>query len=95
MLTNNEMQKTSNELKKNFEILDYPVEKILADTKLSATEFDRVLNMNNPNPSHVWMIRDYLEDMLEKEKKEMFPFSKIANHKANRWFRYETPWREK
>lgn len=39
------------------------------------------------------MLRDYLEDMLKKEGKEVYPFSRSASHSANRWYLYETPWR--
>ncbi|HGC9639477.1 TPA: DUF2316 family protein [Streptococcus agalactiae] len=39
------------------------------------------------------MLRDYLEDMLKKEGKEVYPFSRLASHSANRWYLYETPWR--
>lgn len=39
------------------------------------------------------MLRDYLEDMLKKEDKEVYPFSRLASHSANRWYPYETPWR--
>ena len=49
--------------------------------------------MDNPELGHVWMVRDYLEDKLKEQGTEVYPFSRLADHSANRWFPYETPWR--
>ena len=49
--------------------------------------------MDNPEPGYVWMVRDYLEDKLKEQGTEVYPFSRLADHSANRWFPYDTPWR--
>lgn len=49
--------------------------------------------MENPNTAYVWKVRDYLEDMLKREGKEVYPWSKMAHYSANRWFSYDTPGR--
>lgn len=95
MLTSTEMENTANELQENFKRLDMDLETVLADLLISEDEFNRVLTMNCPNPSDVWMVRDYLEDKLKEKGIEMYPFSKLADHKRNKWFSYSTPWRNK
>lgn len=95
MLTAREMKVTALELQENFKRLGYPVKQIEADTELSSKEINDVLEMSSPNPSHVWMIREYLEDMLIKEGKDIYPFSKLADKRVNLWFSYSTPWRNK
>jgi len=41
------------------------------------------------------MVREYLEDKLNEKGIEMYPFAKMADRSINKWFRYETPWRNK
>lgn len=93
MLTRQEVIHTAQELQENYRRLAYPEERVLADTKLSSRQLQRVLQVNGADPGHVWMVRDYLEEMLQKEGKEVYPFSRLADHSANRWFSYEKPWK--
>lgn len=93
MLTRQETINTAKELQENYKRLAYPKERVLADTQLSARELEAILTMSGANPGHVWMFRDYLEDMLAKEGIPLYPFSRLADHSANRWFSYDTPWR--
>ena len=93
MLTAKETQNTKAELQENYRRLGYPLSRVLADTGLSERQVQAVLEMSGANPSHVWMMRDYLEDMLRAEGKEIYPWTRLADHSANRWFHYETPWR--
>lgn len=94
MLTPDEVRATRAELQENYRRLAPKREDVLADTLLSSEELDRVLEMNDPDPSDVWMMRDYLEDKLGEAGIEIFPWSRLADHAANRWFPYDTPWRD-
>ncbi|MCZ3622904.1 DUF2316 family protein [Lactobacillus mulieris] len=93
MLTAEERKNTKYELNENFRRLNYSKERVCKDTQLTLQELDAVLDMSNPNPAYVWKVRDYLEDMLKKAGQEVYPWSKMANHSANHWFNYDTPWR--
>lgn len=93
MLTQEEIRNTRIELQENYKRLGYSDEKICADTRMSPQELYRVLEMDRPAPGNVWKLRDYLEDMLSLEKKEIYPFSRLADHSANLWYSYDTPWR--
>ena len=95
MLTPIEMRNTAKELQENFKRLNEDLETVLSDLKISKVKLEKVLTMNHPDPSDVWMVRDYLEDKLRERGIEMYPFSRLADHKANRWYSYETPWRKK
>lgn len=95
MLTTTEIKNTRNELQENYKRLGYSDEKICADTQMTPEELHRVLDMNKPYPGNVWKLRDYLEDMLAREERELYPFSRLADHKANLWYFYDTPWRTK
>lgn len=95
MLTPREKANTAKELQENYRRLPFDRERVLRDLDMSEAELECVLSMRNPDPSNVWMVRDYLEDMLEQEGIEMYPFSRLADHAANKWFHYETPWRKR
>lgn len=95
MLTSIQTRNTAKELQENFKRLNMDPETVLADLEISKEELERVLTMNRPNPSYVWMVRDYLEDKLTERGIEMYPFSRLADHSANRWYAYDTPWRKK
>ncbi|KXT85735.1 DUF2316 family protein [Streptococcus panodentis] len=94
MLNRSERQHTAAELQENYRRLGYPEERVRADLGLSAKELAAVLDMQGPDPAHVWMLRDYLEDMLIREGRPVYPFSKLANPSVNRWYRYDRPWRK-
>lgn len=66
---------------------------VLRDIRISGSELQEVLQMKNANPGQVWMVRDYLGDKLAEKGIEMYPFSRLADHSANHWFSYKTPWR--
>ena len=91
MLTKQEELNTAHELQENFSRLNSDLPTILNDLQISEEELNQILNMDNPEPGHVWMVRDYLEDKLKEQGTEVYPFSRLADHSANRWF--NTPWR--
>lgn len=93
MLTRQETINTAHEVQENYRRLGYDQARVLADTELSAKKLKAVLLVKGDNPGDVWMVRDYLEEMLIKEGKEGYPFSRLADHSANRWFAYDKPWR--
>lgn len=94
MLTQMEIEKTREELQENYRRLAMDEKDVLRDLGISSRELRAVLNMNRPNPSQAWMVRDYLEDKLVEKGVEMYPFSRLADHRANLWYSYETPWRK-
>lgn len=94
MLTPMQTRNTARELQENFKRLNADLKTVLADIQISEDELNRVLTMNHPNPSYVWMVRDYLEDKLKERGIKMYPFSRLAHHEANKWYSYETPWRK-
>lgn len=93
MLTIQEIKDTTFELQENFRRLNYPIKQVAKDLQLNISEVESLLSLDITYPGDVWMLRDYLEDMLKKEGKEVYPFSRLASHSANRWYPYETPWR--
>ncbi len=95
MLTPREVQNTRQELQENFRRLGYDLDRVSQETELSKAAIQAVLIMDHPQPGDVWQVRDYLEDMLVQSGQAVYPWSKLANHSANRWFAYRTPWREK
>ena len=94
MLTPIQTMNTRKELQENYKRLGYPDEQVCKEAELSLDELQRTLEMKNPYPGNVWKLRDYLEDMLKKEGKDIFPWSRLANHGANLWYPYDTPWRK-
>ncbi|HEO2429659.1 TPA: DUF2316 family protein [Streptococcus agalactiae] len=93
MLTIQEIKDTTFELQENFRRLNYPIKQVTKDLQLNISEVESLLSLDITYPGDVWMLKDYLEDMLKKEGKEVYPFSRLASHSANRWYPYETPWR--
>ena len=75
MLTASEMQATRQELAENFDRLSRDKATVAADLNIKLEELEAVLAMEQPNPSHVWMLREYLEDMLMVQRKAVFPFT--------------------
>lgn len=94
ILTPIQIRNTREELRENYRRLNAGEAEVLRDLEISAEELHAVLSMDHPNPSHVWMVRDYLEDRLRGKGVEMYPFSRLADHSVNRWYAYDTPWRK-
>ena len=94
-VTPTEIKNTRKELQENYRRLGYDLAKVSRETELSESAVQVVLEMADPNPDDVWQVRDYLEDMLIQAGKEVYPWSRLADHSANRWFAYQTPWRGK
>ena len=93
MLTRQETLATKAELAENFNRLGYDFAQVAKDLEISQEDLQAVLDMSYPDSAHVWMLRDYLEDMLLAQGSEVYPFSRLANYSVNRWFSYERPWR--
>lgn len=94
MLNRKETNDTKNELQENYRRLGYSEQKVADDLRISTEELADVLEMVSPNPGHVWMLREYLEDKLTEENIEMMPFTKLADPRVNLWYPYDTPWRK-
>lgn len=84
MLTIQEIKDTTFELQENFRRLNYPIKQVAKDLQLNISEVESLLSLDVTYPGDVWMLRDYLEDMLKKEGKEVYTFSRLASHSANR-----------
>ncbi|HEO8748473.1 TPA: DUF2316 family protein, partial [Streptococcus agalactiae] len=82
MLTIQEIKDTTFELQENFRRLNYPIKQVTKDLQLNISEVESLLSLDITYPGDVWMLRDYLEDMLKKEGKEVYPFSRLASHSA-------------
>ncbi|KXT78589.1 DUF2316 family protein [Streptococcus sp. DD13] len=95
MLTREETLATKAELEENFRRLGFKHARVAREMGISQSELADVLAMSRPNPAHVWMLRDYLEDQLIQRGLEVYPYSKLAQHSANQWFHYDRPWRQK
>ena len=94
MLTREQTINTRNELQENYRRLGAPEDEVLRDLGISSEELHKVLNMTDPYPGNVWMVRDYLEDKLKEKGIAMMPFTRLADHSANHWYPYETLWRK-
>ncbi len=94
MLTHAQIENTQKELQENYRRLGMSEEDVLKDLGISKQELLNVLNMEQPYPGNVWMVRDYLEDKLIEKGIEMMPFSSLSDHSVNHWYPYETPWRK-
>lgn len=94
MLTPLETMNTRDELQENYERFGESEDEVLRDLQISSDELHAILNMDDPYPGNVWMMRDYLEDKLTEKGIPMKPWSRLANHSANHWYPYETPWRD-
>lgn len=95
MLTPLQIRNTRKELQENYKRLGADEEEVLKDIEISRADLYAVLNMDHPNPGYVWMVRDYLEDKLKEKGIPMMPFSRLADHSANHWYSYDTPWRSR
>lgn len=93
MLTPLQTVRTRNELQENYKRLGEPEDEVLKDVQISREELHKVLNMTNPYPGNVWKVRDYLEDKLTEKGIPMKSWSRLADHSANHWYPYDTPWR--
>lgn len=94
MLTPLQTIRTRNELQENYKRLGEPEDEVLKDVRISREELHNVLNMTHPYPGNVWKVRDYLEDRLTEKGIAMKPWSRLADHSANHWYSYDTPWRD-
>lgn len=94
MLTKEETAATRQELQENFTRLSRTKEAVARDLEISLENLEAVLAMKRPNPAHVWMLREYLEEQLLVEGKTVYPFTKLADPSVNHWYSYSRPWRE-
>lgn len=95
MLSRTETKNTAYELQENYRRLGYPASRVARDTEMTEGELADTLRVRGADPGRVWELRDYLEDMLNAEGIELYPFSRLADHSANHWYYYETPWRDR
>lgn len=73
MLTPLETMNTRDELQENYERLGESEDEVLRDLQISSDELHAILNMDDPYPGNVWMMRDYLEDKLTEKGIPMKP----------------------
>lgn len=77
------------ELETNMQLSGLTASELAERLGISADDVTRSLAMDNPNPLHVWMVRDALETAVREAGKEPVPYSSMteANRKkAAEWF---------
>ena len=85
-LTAEQNIQTSRELRANLEISGLTLDQIAEALDLAREQVEDALAMNDAvNPTHAWMLRDYLIEVIENEDKTPVPFTVL---KVNRFFPY-------
>lgn len=85
-----QMKVVSEELYRNYELLNGDENVILADLEFTPKQLHDSLDMNgSSNGYDVWKLRDYLIEKLKEQGKEPYPFSIL---KENLWFPYRKTW---
>lgn len=83
-------QITAHELQINFHNLVIDKEQILNDLKFTSEQLEFALKVSGrTNGYDVWKLRDYLEEKLQEQGREVYPFSIL---KQNIWFPYQKTW---
>ena len=95
MLSFNERMGARKELQENFKRLDMNERAVLAELHISGYELHAVLNMKNEDPALVWIVKDYLEDKLTSQGKEVYPFATFDSYRGTSWYdTYATSWKK-
>lgn len=84
----NEQQRetTRQELQANFELTGFTTDQVRADLDMTADELAAAFAVEpGSNGTHVWRLRDYLQQTLEDQGKEPVPFTVLT---VNRYFPY-------
>lgn len=94
MLTTEEKRMTARQLRENYKRLGWEEDKVLRDLQFTREELEDALGVCEKgiaNPADVWKLRDYLEEKMAEQGKEMLPFSVLIPHR-NLWFSYRKTW---
>lgn len=86
MLSFTDRMNAKKELQENYKRLEMDERSILHELRISSYEFHAVLNMKNEDPILAWVVRDYLEEKLTEQGKEVFPFTTFDESNERSWY---------
>ena len=85
-LTFEEMERTSLELKSNFEKSGLTLEEAAADLKTSPEYIEQLLILNPKRIEDPWILRNYLIEVLNEKSIEITPFTVLVGNSDRVWF---------
>ncbi|MFC4760994.1 DUF2316 family protein [Fructobacillus durionis] len=77
---------TIRELNENFQLLDWPVEKVAEALQTSPKHLEDVLQLKTAFIEEPWILKNFLEKQLLVEGKKPVAFSKLTGDPSQYWF---------
>ena len=81
-----ERQNTINELHQNFDLLHQPYQKMSEDLKITSQQIDSILNLIDVQPEDPWIIRNYMNELLDEQGITPVKYSKLTGDFHDYWF---------
>lgn len=81
-----ERKHTTKEFKENIKILGYDKNRIAKDLNWSEEKLEKVIHLDVDRLLDPWDLRDYLLAELDKNGKDVYPFSKLKGDRSDYWF---------
>ena len=93
MLTHAQTRATRDELLANLDLSGLDRESLGAAVGFDPERLDRTLQMRKADPSDVWLLRDFLDQVIRDRGRTPRPWTVLINHDiARQWFTiYPTP----
>lgn len=85
-LTIEQEENTKYELKENFKKSSLSIEKIAHDLKTTTKYIEELMNLNPNRLEDVWILRNYLINILHEKSLEVIPFTALIGNSENYWF---------
>ena len=85
-LTPEETIATREELLANFKIADVSIEQIALDLNTSSSHVQRVLDLDPDLIEEPWILRNYLNSIIEKNGDKPLPYSRLKGSPLKHWF---------
>lgn len=86
-LTAEQKEQTSRELKENYRISGLKPDEIEVVLGFDTEQLQELLNLYpTPNPTNVWRLRDYMEEVIKEKGKQPYPYTSL---RENIWYRYD------
>mgnify|MGYP002626623789 FL=1 len=80
MLTQQQIEKTKNELEENFKKTNLTIDGIADELKCSPEYLKRVFNLNSLRIEDPWILRNFLIDYLTQNNTEITPFTALVGN---------------
>ena len=80
MLTQQQIEKTKNELEENFKKTNLTIDGIADELKCSPEYLKRVFNLNSLRIEDPWILRNFLMDYLTHNNTEITPFAALVGN---------------